>query len=65
MKSNTGVNQTASKASSHQHRAENKDNLDSRKNEEFDTKGDDVTHNKKEHRNNHPKSHSDNNPNED
>lgn len=28
---------------------ENKDNLDSRKNEEFDTKGDDVTHNTKEH----------------
>lgn len=28
---------------------ENKDNLDSRKNEEWDTKGDDVTHNKKEH----------------
>ncbi len=37
MKSNTGVNQTASKATTHQHRAENKDNLDSRKNEEFDT----------------------------
>ena len=29
---------------------ENKDNLDSRKNEEWDTKGDDVTHNEKEHR---------------
>lgn len=29
-------------------RPENKDNLDSRKNEEFDFKGDDVTHNKKE-----------------
>jgi hypothetical protein len=29
-------------------RPENKDNLDSRKNEEFDTKGDDITHNKKE-----------------
>ena len=27
---------------------ENKDNLDSRKREEFDTKGDDITHNKKE-----------------
>jgi hypothetical protein len=25
-----------------------RDNLDSRKNEEFDTKGDDMTHNKKE-----------------
>jgi len=31
-------------------RAENKDNLDSRKNEEQDNKGDDVTHNAKEHR---------------
>jgi len=29
-------------------RPENKDNLDSRKNEEFDIKGDDITHNKKE-----------------
>jgi hypothetical protein len=27
---------------------ENKDNLDSRKNEEYDFKGDDITHNKKE-----------------
>jgi hypothetical protein len=27
---------------------ENKDDLDSRKNEEWDTKGDDVTHNRKE-----------------
>lgn len=30
-------------------RTENKDNLDSRKNEEFDFKGNDVTNNKKEH----------------
>ena len=29
-------------------RPENKDNLDSRKNEEQDNKGDDVTHNEKE-----------------
>ena len=29
---------------------ENKDNLDSSKNEEFDIKGDDVTHNTKEHK---------------
>lgn len=29
-------------------RVENKDNLDSRKNEEQDDKGNDVTHNKKE-----------------
>ncbi len=32
-------------------RPENKDNLDSRENEEQLTKGDDVTHNKKDHRN--------------
>ena len=30
-------------------RPENKDNLDSRNNEEQDDKGDDVTHNKMEH----------------
>ena len=30
-------------------RPENKDNLDSRKNEEQDSKGDDTTHNKKDH----------------
>jgi hypothetical protein len=35
-------------------RPENKDNLDSRKNEEQDTKGDDTTHNKKEHRSEKP-----------
>ncbi len=49
MKTNTGVKSTTSKASTHNNRAENKDNLDSRKSEEFDIKGDDVTHNKKEH----------------
>ncbi len=32
--------------------AENKDNLDSRSNEEFDTKGGNMLHNKKDHRNN-------------
>jgi hypothetical protein len=37
-----GQNKTVTK------RPENKDNLDSRKNEEFLTKGDDITHNKKE-----------------
>lgn len=31
-----------------QRRPENKDDLDSRKNEEYGIKGDDVTHNKKE-----------------
>ncbi len=33
------------------HRPENKDNLDSRKNEEQEFKGDDTTHNKKDHQN--------------
>jgi hypothetical protein len=32
-------------------RPENKDNLDSRKNEEQDVKADDITHNKKETKN--------------
>ncbi len=50
MKGNNSVKQTAPKATTHQKRAENKDNLDSRKNEEFDTKGDDVTHNTKEYK---------------
>ncbi len=50
MKTNTGVKQTGSKATTHQHRAENKDNIDSRKNEDFDTKDDDVMHNRKEHK---------------
>ena len=50
MKTNTGVKQTTSKSVAHQKRAENKDNLDSRKNEEFDIKGDDITHNAKEHK---------------
>lgn len=36
---------------SHKSRPENKDDIDSRKNEEQETKGDDVTHNKKEVRN--------------
>jgi hypothetical protein len=35
-------------------RPENKDNLDSRKNEEQDNKGDDITHNQKEHRSEKP-----------
>ena len=36
---------------------ENKDNLDSRKNEEWDNKGDDVTNNKKETKEGKKKSH--------
>lgn len=34
---------------------ENKDNLDSRKNQEQDFKGDDVTHNKKPEKNKKPR----------
>ncbi len=37
------------------HRPENKDNLDSREGEEQETKGDDVTHNKKENKGGHLK----------
>lgn len=37
------------------HRPENKDNLDHREGEEQETKGDDVTHNKKETKENHLK----------
>lgn len=33
------------------HRPENKDNLDSRANEEQEFKGDDTTHNRKDHHN--------------
>jgi len=35
---------------SNKHRPDVRDNLDNRKNEEQGFKGDDVTHNKKEHR---------------
>lgn len=35
---------------SHTPRPQNKDDIDSRSNEEQDTKGDDVTHNRREHR---------------
>ena len=55
MKTHAGVSSTSNKAATHNQRAENKDNLDSRKNEEFDFKGDDVTHNKKDIKNNKPK----------
>ncbi len=37
------------KANNNNHRPENKDNLDSRKNEEYDFKGNDITNNKKDH----------------
>jgi hypothetical protein len=43
---------TNAKAQKDKHiRPENKDNLDSRKNEEQDIKADDITHNKKETKN--------------
>lgn len=48
MKTNPGVNPTTSKATSQKNRVDNKDDLDSRKNEENIFKGDDVTHNEKE-----------------
>jgi len=37
---------------SHRPKPEVRDDLDSRSNEEFETKGDDITHNKKDHKNN-------------
>ncbi|GAB4092232.1 hypothetical protein GCM10028786_11580 [Flaviaesturariibacter terrae] len=41
----------------HRPRPEIRDDIDSRSNEEQDTKGDDVTHNAKEVRTNRPKQH--------
>ena len=43
------VNQPNPRPQQKNNRAENKDNLDSRSSEEYDYKGDDITHNKKEH----------------
>ena len=37
----------------HRPKPENKDDLDSRNNEEWQTKGDDVTHNRKEKKSGH------------
>lgn len=42
---------------SHRPRPDVRDDLDSRKNEEQDFKGEDVTHNAKDLRNNRPKKH--------
>lgn len=48
---NKNISGAKTKGPNHKQRSpENKDDLDSRKNEEWDTKGDDITHNKKEHR---------------
>ncbi|HUP11899.1 MAG TPA: hypothetical protein VM187_06800 [Niastella sp.] len=52
MKKNTTMpSPNAKTQKDRQIRPENKDNLDSRKKEEQNTKGDDITHNKKDHRN--------------
>ena len=48
MKANTGIKVSNTRAATNNKRAENKDNLDSRKNEEYQFKGDDVTHNNKD-----------------
>ena len=48
MKTNTGTKVSNTRAATGNKGAENKDNLDSRKNEEFQLKGDDVTHNHKD-----------------
>lgn len=52
MKKNENRPSTDAKTQKDRHmRPENKDNLDSRKNEEQDVKGDDITHNKKDTKN--------------
>ncbi|OQP59893.1 hypothetical protein A3860_35875 [Niastella vici] len=52
MKKNEAMPSQNAKTQKDRHlRPENKDNLDSRKNEEQDFKGDDVTHNKKDKKN--------------
>ena len=54
MKKNSNTPSTNAKTQKDRHmRPENKDNLDSRKNEEQDFKGDDVTHNRKSTKENH------------
>ncbi len=63
MKTNVNGNQNPTKGqANNQQRPENKDNLDSREGEEQLTKGDDVTHNKKEKKN-EPKSNASGNKN--
>ena len=49
-KKNSQVAKENVQFNSNRHRPENKDNLDSRKNEEQDFKGDDNSHNRKEPR---------------
>ena len=55
MKKNTTQNNNRREMKSEQQRPENKDNLDSRKNEEQHVKGSDITHNKKETKTKHLK----------
>ena len=50
VKKATQAKTTQTSKTGNKKRAENKDNIDSRKDEEFDFKGDDVTHNKKQTR---------------
>jgi hypothetical protein len=55
MKNKTTTLSTAIKTQKDRHiRPENKDNLDSIKNEEQDIKVDDITHNRKEYKNKRP-----------
>jgi hypothetical protein len=52
MKKNVITPSTDAKTQKDRHmRPENKDNLDSRKNEEQEFKGDDITHNRKDNKN--------------
>lgn len=55
MKKNSMMPSSNAKTQKDRHiRPENKDNLDSRKNEEQDVKADDITHNKKDNKNKKP-----------
>ena len=55
MKKTTPQNSKSQASTSKQQKPENKDNLDSRKNEEQDFKGSDTTHNSKETKSKHLK----------
>jgi hypothetical protein len=50
----TTTNSNNIRSNNNIHRPEVRDNLDSRKNEEQDFKGNDTTHNAKPHHNKHP-----------
>ncbi|TCZ71429.1 hypothetical protein [Flaviaesturariibacter aridisoli] len=55
-------NMQSKQFASHRPRPDIRDDIDSRSKEEQDTKGDDVTHNAKDVRNNRPKNHHRNGP---